>query len=269
MNGHVFIMKHSDRRPLCFGWNQDSAHLRFPVENIHDDEVMQSGLVKKQKTEVQMQPLADADTPDSGVCCMSDGDMHFVFPSVLYAPDCHVHVHLADQCSGIFVNYARTCIVFDIGHAAFHTVASKEEFLFGIVAKSASQHNLAVDALRLKHAFIWFHPGRIAQIVVILQDDRVIWASRVAEVDQLEVGPPNGRYDAGTDGSTWSISFHHRGLESNSSTTFRRVSEPSPAGLTFHCAIGGRVGCVVTNDVHASDQYDAIKHWAVCAVQIA
>jgi hypothetical protein len=262
-------MKHSDRKPFWFGWNQATRHLRFPVEIIHDDRMIHSELVKRSKTVMQMQPLHDADTLDSWGFCKSSGDMHFVFHTCEYAPDFHVHVYPVRQCSGIFVNYTRPCVVFDIEHAAFHTGASTADFVLGIVAKSASQHNLSVDDLRWKHAFIWFHPGRPAQIVVILQDDRVIWASQVADLDQVEVGPPNGRYEAGTDGSTWSISFNYKGLESNSSTTFRRVSEPSPSGLTFHCTVGGRVGCVVTNDVHASDQYSAIKEWAVCAVQIA
>ena len=172
------------------------------------------------------------------------------------------------MCAGIYVNANKTCIAFDTEHMAIHAEQTAEEFAKALVNKSATKHNLPLDVMKIKHVFLWFHPSRIAQIIEVLQDDRVIWGSKWAAMDQVEVGPPNGRFVPGTDAGTWSVAFHFSGKDTNSSTTFRKIACATPTGFSIYCAVGGKHGCIVTNDVHASNQYAAIKEWGVCAVQI-
>jgi hypothetical protein len=270
---HMYVVKHHDRQPLCFGWNTVTNHLRFPLGSIEVDPAADGAAAKKHKVDTKLDSLGTADVPESYAFRKDAGDIHFIFPTAQYGQDCHLHVQPVPHCDGVYVNSARTGVLLDVAKASLRfgdwdtPFASKEELAHSVVAKCADRHQLVIEDMKVKHAFLWFHPHRRVQVVVVLADHRVIWSSSIDPLDAGAVSPPNGCFEAGADSTTWKISFHHSGQDSSSSTLFRYVAVTSPAGISMHCAIGGSVGCVITHDVHASNQYSSIKEWAVCALQ--
>jgi hypothetical protein len=110
---------------------------------------------------------------------------------------------------------------------------------------------------RLRHSFLWLHPGRAPQTVNLTIDGKVAWS----EVGGLASGPANGQWQYHCEGSQerFALNFHAFGDESKlSSTVLQRI----PYDLQAYHAVGS----MTPSGVLQTPESQALADWHVVAL---
>jgi len=150
-----------------------------------------------------------------------------------------------------------------------HGAEFRQMLIQNVVCKSAEAAGTEVKNIVIKHAFIWLHPKRVVQILLVTDGDAIIWASLDGCTSVTNASRPHGNFEAMADGVTWSVTFHFEAKTENMmTTTLRRMAEgPPEQDLSVHCAVGGAHKCTRWQDVDVHDAWPAVADWAVCAVK--
>jgi hypothetical protein len=138
-----------------------------------------------------------------------------------------------------------------------------------VVHKSAEAAGSDVMNIVIKHAFIWLHPRRVVQVLLVTEDHAIIWASLDCGTSVMKASRPHGIFEPMADGVTWSVTFHFEADTAKMmTTTLRRMAEgPPDHNLSFHCTVGGAHKSIKWHDVQVHDTWPSVADWAVCAVQ--
>ena len=136
-----------------------------------------------------------------------------------------------------------------------------------VVHKSAEAAGTDVMSIVIKHAFIWLHPRRVVQVLLVTDAHNVIWASLDGGTSVMKASRPHGFFEPMADGVTWSVTFHFEADTAKMmTTTLRRMAEGPPEhNLSFHCTVGGAHKCTKWEDVQVHDTWQAAADWAACA----
>jgi hypothetical protein len=138
-----------------------------------------------------------------------------------------------------------------------------------VAHKSAEAAGTDVTNIVIKHAFIWLHPRRVVQVLLVTEDRAIIWASLDCGTSVMTASRPHGSFEPMADGITWSVTFHFEADTAKMmTTTLRRMAEgPPEQNLSFHCTVGGAHKSIKWDDVQVHDTWPAVADWAVCAVK--
>ena len=138
-----------------------------------------------------------------------------------------------------------------------------------VVYKSAEAAGIDVHSILIKHAFMWLHPKRAAQVLLVTESHEMIWASLDGGTSVKEASRPHGFFEPMADGVTWSVTFHFKAeLDKMMTTTLRHMAQGPPEhDLSFHCTVAGAHKCIKWNDVQLADTWGQVSDWAACAVK--
>jgi hypothetical protein len=261
----IFVLKVHDQKPQTLGLNHATGKIRLPAAVGLDAE---QPVIKKLRFDEGLPPLAEEDVDGSAHVKVAD-NLYLVTPVEKSSDIQFIGFANVPFLQGLFLNMksSKPSVLFST--SAFVVSSNlKNNLSVAALAQSMAKFSLNADEYMLKNVFFWLHPGRAPQLLVIATNNRVIWASLTSDGNIADVGPPNGSFNRSADGSSFSVTFHHNGLPSANTTVFHKVCDTVAGDVTLHCATGGRTGNIIYQDMHISNQWHAIKDWAVCAIEL-
>ena len=272
MAGIEFIFKPPDGPPERIGLNIGTDLLRLQdVSEVH--------VVKKPGDPFSLPELASHDCPDSFFKKIKQ-DLILVRPgpdgslvTYHFVPLGFFGLYRSAQRAILYRACAGTCPEFDLPFNTSDLILQSNlnfaDIIKNALAKSAQVAQIAGGQLSCRRAFLWLHPGRGTQFLIVTAENQIVWCSLDISTSIKDASPPNGRFEEHMDGITWTVKFHYQGMPATTSTTLQCVA-PGPHGSmrSFHCTVGGSDKCTIWHRVHEDNGWPLIKDWAVCAVRI-